>query len=277
MDAKHNLRVLFVDDDPFGAQGYVDSLVEGGFEVVYARSVRRALNEAKGRDFDAAVLDVRMSPGGQYSQIETAGGFATGVALARDLQEILPGAIVVALTASRDPGIQEFFASSRYTRYFYRPETEPPQFCRSLKHLLKFEVSPKVFLVHGHDHTTRDAVRRFIRERLGFKDVIVLADERSGGTTVFEKLEKASGDADLVFVLLTPDDFSASRSRARQNVILECGYFLGKLGRHSGRVIFLKKGDLELPSDLSGVVYVDISEGLERAEEAIRREAADWL
>jgi predicted nucleotide-binding protein len=78
---------------------------------------------------------------------------------------------------------------------------------------------------------------------------------------------------------MTPDDqtLTADRNddekrRARQNVILELGFFLGSLGRQSGRVFLLHKGPLELPSDLNGVVYVDITNGIDAAGEQIRKE-----
>jgi predicted nucleotide-binding protein len=82
----------------------------------------------------------------------------------------------------------------------------------------------------------------------------------------------------------TPDDpgWSASdpvneKRRARQNVIFEMGYFYGKLQRRKGRVTLLYSGDLELPSDIAGVIYINISDGIESAGEALRRELADWL
>ena len=85
----------------------------------------------------------------------------------------------------------------------------------------------------------------------------------------------------LVFVLLTPDDIGAKgdesddvKRRARQNVIFEMGYFLGALGRRSGRVVLLYWSSLDLPSDLSGVIYIDISKGIEAAGETIRKEIA---
>jgi len=43
--------------------------------------------------------------------------------------------------------------------------------------------------------------------------------------------------------------------RARQNVVLELGYFVGRLGRT--HVCALKRGEVEIPSDFDGVVYVD--------------------
>jgi predicted nucleotide-binding protein len=88
----------------------------------------------------------------------------------------------------------------------------------------------------------------------------------------------------VVFVLMTPDDTgyltgssAGAQARARQNVIFELGYFLGYLRRASGRVLILHSGPLELPSDLAGMVSIDIGAGVEAAAEAIRGELAGIL
>ena len=60
-------------------------------------------------------------------------------------------------------------------------------------------------------------------------------------------------------------------------MILELGFFLGKLQRQSGKVILLYKGSLDIPSDISGIIYIDISSGINAAGEQIRKEIADWL
>jgi predicted nucleotide-binding protein len=117
--------------------------------------------------------------------------------------------------------------------------------------------SRKVFVVHGHDESAKESVARFI-EKVGLKPII-LHEQASGGRTVIEKFEIFSDDVAFAVVLLTPDDMGAvmggqSRSRARQNVIMELGYFMGRLGRT--RVCALYKGDVELPSDVQGVLYV---------------------
>ena len=108
---------------------------------------------------------------------------------------------------------------------------------------------------------------------------IVLHEQANLGRAIIEKFEECSADANLVFVLLTPDDVGCGpdaldeeKRRARQNVILELGYFLGMLGRKSGRVILLHKGPLEIPSDISGIAYIDISDGVLKAGEDIRTE-----
>lgn len=114
-----------------------------------------------------------------------------------------------------------------------------------------------VFVVHGHDETLLAEVDAFLL-RIGLHPV-VLRVQPSSGRTIMEKIE-AYSDVQYAICLLTPDDIGASkktpddlRSRARQNVILELGYFIGLLGR--GRVCALYRGDLELPSDYHGVMY----------------------
>jgi predicted nucleotide-binding protein len=112
----------------------------------------------------------------------------------------------------------------------------------------------KVFIVHGRDDGPREAVARFL-ERLGFEPVI-LHERANLGRTVIEKVE-AHSDVGFAIVLLTPDDEGnlvgeRPRPRARQNVLLELGYFIGKLTRQ--RVCTFKVGDLEIPSDWRGVI-----------------------
>jgi predicted nucleotide-binding protein len=116
-------------------------------------------------------------------------------------------------------------------------------------------VGRKVFVVHGHDEGARETVARFL-EKIGFEPII-LHEQPNRGLTVIEKFI-AEGDVSFVVVLLTPDDFGAkngedARPRPRQNVLLELGYFIGRLGRE--KVCALKRGDMELPSDFAGVVY----------------------
>lgn len=59
-------------------------------------------------------------------------------------------------------------------------------------------------------------------------------------------------------------------SRARQNVILEFGYFIGLLSRD--RVCCLHKGDVELPSDMHGIVYIAFKESVNEARDMIKEE-----
>jgi len=123
--------------------------------------------------------------------------------------------------------------------------------------------SKKVFVVHGHDETAKIDVARTL-ERLGLEP-IVLHEQPSKGKTIIEKFEEHASLASYAIVLLTPDDIgypkdkdAEKKPRARQNVILELGYFAGSLGRE--RVCVLFKGSTEVPSDYIGVVYVPIDD-----------------
>jgi predicted nucleotide-binding protein len=117
-----------------------------------------------------------------------------------------------------------------------------------------------VFVVHGRDEAAREAVCRFL-EKIGARPV-VLSEQANRGRTVIEKFEDHSA-VKFSVVLLTPDDVGGLRdspdetsARARQNVILELGYFLGKLGRN--RFCILNKGNVEIPSDILGVVWIEM-------------------
>ena len=121
----------------------------------------------------------------------------------------------------------------------------------------------KIFIIHGKDQGTRSIVAGFLRD-LGL-EAVILQEQASQGLTVIEKFERWA-EVDFAIAMLTPDDVGGSQDddlqpRARQNVIFELGYFIGKYGRD--KVCALVKGTPEIPSDYSGVVYItfDESEG----------------
>lgn len=120
----------------------------------------------------------------------------------------------------------------------------------------------RIFIVHGHDEEAKQSVARFM-EKLKL-EAVILSERPNEGRTVIEKFERNS-DVSYAIVLLTPDDLGYSRDhpdqirpRGRQNVILELGYFVGRLSR--ARVCALYKGGVEMPSDFHGVVYVPMDE-----------------
>lgn len=116
-----------------------------------------------------------------------------------------------------------------------------------------------VLRVIGHDEVAKYAVARFV-ERLGLEAIIL--DEQSGGLqAIIDKFEEQADAIVFAIILLTPDDVGAAKSeknelqpRARQNVILELGYFIGKLDRN--QICLLYKEGVELPSDIRGQSYV---------------------
>lgn len=118
----------------------------------------------------------------------------------------------------------------------------------------------QVFIVHGRQEAAKVSAARFV-EKLGF-EAIILHEKASAGRTIIEKIEHYT-DVGFAIILYTPDDVGDIKSeniklkmRARQNVVFEHGYLIGKLGRSN--VSALVEGDVELPNDISGVVYVTL-------------------
>jgi predicted nucleotide-binding protein len=116
----------------------------------------------------------------------------------------------------------------------------------------------KVFIVHGHNEEMKEKVSSFVKQ-LGL-EAVILHEQVDLGRTIIEKFEQESINVDYAIILLTPDDKGFSiknpddiQYRARQNVILELGYFYAKLGR--GKVCALLSEGVELPSDIAGILY----------------------
>jgi predicted nucleotide-binding protein len=151
------------------------------------------------------------------------------------------------------------------------------------------ESKPKkeIFISHGKDQKSLDELKEMLTE-FGLKPV-VLSEQPSGGKTIVEKLEEYS-NVGYAFVILTPDDLggflelgskwsrparlkrfiSSAHPRPRQNVVLEFGYFVGKLGR--SKVTCLLKKPVEQPSDMQGIVYIPFNDSIKEIRAKIWNE-----
>ena len=280
-------RVLVADDDTFLAEDWACILESEGFEALCAHTgegVCSTLTKEKG-NLDLVLLDIRMPPGDGLSQPETRSGRATGLALARALRKKYPKLHLLGISACRDADVTEWF--KKYgSGYIQKPATteEILSVINRILYPRRAKRRPRCFIVHGHDAVAKLALKNYLQNTLGFPEPTILHEQPNLGRTIIEKLEEESGETEIVFVLLTPDDYVCGpdasddrKRRARQNVIFELGYFLGALGRRRGKTVLLYKGPLELPSDISGLVYIDISQGLEDAGEVIRRELSGLL
>ena len=122
--------------------------------------------------------------------------------------------------------------------------------------------SNKVFIVHGHNDVIKEKVARFLQNQ-GLEPII-LHEQPDCGKTIIEKFEKVTDNVGYAIILLSADDEGKAKTeieyknRARQNVIFEMGFFIGKLSRN--RVFLLQENGVEQPSDMQGIVYTPMDE-----------------
>lgn len=145
---------------------------------------------------------------------------------------------------------------------YWEDENQTPTPIHSEIHETERINTNEVFIVHGRDESAQNEVARFIA-KLGLVPVI-LHEQANLGRTIIEKFEEHA-QVGFAMALLTPDDVGALKDeennlnpRARQNVIFEFGYFIGRLGRQ--KVCALTKGNVEIPSDYSGVLYIRLDD-----------------
>ncbi len=115
----------------------------------------------------------------------------------------------------------------------------------------------KIFLIHGKNEAKRRELGDLLKDKLN-QQVVILEDQLDAGMTIIEKFTKYASECCYAFALLTPDDFVKSGEtsifQARPNVLFEIGWFYGKFGRD--RVMLVLQEGTDIPSDLSGIVYV---------------------
>jgi CheY-like chemotaxis protein len=281
---KTNETLLIVDDDKFLPIEISNILKDEGFQVILSNSPEDAIEKIQKENPDLVVLDVMLPHGNLFTNAETKGGFDTGIALARKILAEYPAIRVMAYTNRISRDTKSWF-ETRGLEYIRKGE--PPEILvKSIRRALGKPSRPraKIFIVHGHDEAAKLQLKNYLQNTLHFEEPIILHEQPSLGRTIIEKLEDEALNVEIVFVLLTPDDIvvnqsatNAEKRRARQNVILELGFFLGKLGRKNGRVLLLHKGETELPSDIQGLIYIDITNGVVAAGEQIRNELSEFL
>ena len=135
---------------------------------------------------------------------------------------------------------------------------------REIQDLLTGNISnikkKKIFVVYGHDDIAKTQLEAMLRR--WDLEPIILDQQVSAGQTIIEKLEEYSKEVQYAIVLATPDDEGKSNSetthkkRVRQNVVLELGMFLAKLGRDKVAILLKEDRDFEKPSDIQGLVYI---------------------
>lgn len=278
-------KILLIDDERYFMAPYIEFLKDEGFSVLTAGSLgdgKKLINANP--DADAAIVDIMMPVGDDPdpgSEFETRMGFMSGLVLARWIKANHLTISIIGMSLARENEITTWFERNG-AGFLDKTELLLHDFTEEVKRIVNKEDRRKhlrVFIVHGHDEVSKYELKNYLQNTLRLPEPVILHEQPSLGRTILEKFEQETRNVNLVFVLLTPDDdpFPSPKSndakrRARQNVVFEMGYFFGKLQRKNGRIVLLYKGSLELPTDISGIIYVDISKGIESAGELIRKE-----
>ena len=135
----------------------------------------------------------------------------------------------------------------------------------------------KVFVVYGHDINARTQLEAMLRR--WELEPLILDQLVSGGQTIIEKLEEYTSQANFGIVLATPDDIgypkkdeTKKRFRVRQNVVLELGMLLAKIGREKVAILLSQAEDMESPSDIQGLLYMPFKDNVEEAKLSLAKE-----
>ena len=135
----------------------------------------------------------------------------------------------------------------------------------------------KIFVVYGHDDIAKTQLEAMLRR--WSLEPILLDQQSSGGQTIIEKLEEYTNDVGYAIVLATPDDLGhrkdaedEKKSRVRQNVVLELGMFLSKLGREKVAILLKEDENFEKPSDIQGLVYIPFTKKVDEVTISLVKE-----
>jgi predicted nucleotide-binding protein len=121
----------------------------------------------------------------------------------------------------------------------------------------KRDFTRDVFIVHGHDGELKNELAQLL-QKIDFNPII-LHEQPDRGQTILQKLQYEGSRVGYAFILHTPDDEGRKRGadslapRSRQNVVFEHGMFVGQFSHR--RVCAIVREGVEIPSDLSGVIY----------------------
>lgn len=139
------------------------------------------------------------------------------------------------------------------------------------------DTNRKVFVVYGHDGNARTQLEAMLR-RWDLEPIII--DQLvSSGATIIEKLEEHTNEVNFGIVLATPDDIGYAKNnedkkryRARQNVVLELGMLLAKIGRSKVAILLSQAEDMEKPSDIDGLIYIPFKDNIEETKLSLAKE-----
>jgi CheY-like chemotaxis protein len=198
-------RILLCEDDGLAKSWMASALRDGGFEVTEASSVDDCLKSAAAGTYDLAVLDVMM-PGGELDWIETKGGFATGVAVARRLKQQCPDMKIVGISQAPVFETLQWFRANA-DGFIVKAEllSDPGAIVERIRKVIDpagWLKRCRSFIVHGHDRRALRALQDHLRA-FGFPPptdgpdyyrIVVAPNEHERGEDWVDVTEKACAD-----------------------------------------------------------------------------------
>jgi predicted nucleotide-binding protein len=293
-------HVLLIDDVDSVRVSLKQSLEEWDqLKVTTAATVKEAVKLFRAPPdpggWDAAVVDLLLKPvaGGHPELGEFASIQPNGYGLAQLFRQERRNRPVFGLTQEIEniaKTVQNWFKTAGDPTGDIGVYNKKTQWVLLRHHILKLAGQPprvKVFIVHGHDASnTKDELVRFVTDNLKWPQPVILQDAKKSGKTWIDLFEEHASLSAMAWILFTPDEWGCpivrpekgAEQRPRPNVSFECGYFMGAFGRQSNRILLFEKGNVVLPSDLTGIAQsVRLKGPVTEHENEIRRELAPWL
>ena len=241
--------ILLADNDIYFLKIRKVSLERAGYRVLTASDPIEARQLLSSTHIDLAILDICLENNRDEKDI-------SGLLLARDSAHSVPKIMLTeypSLETLRH-ALSGLMPGGAIAADYVTKADGPEALLRAIRAVLQ----QKIFIAYGHDEDAKNAVALLIKN-LGLRD-IVFDEQPNAVHAVIDQFENHA-NVGFAIALLTPDDVGSSKDRpgdvkprARQNVIFEFGYFIGKIGRQC--VCALYKAGVELPSQYPDVLYL---------------------
>lgn len=268
--------IYLIDDDAFFTDTLKGILGDLGFSAKTFASAKQFEKHLRKPPPYAMIVDLAVPIGNSalISSSQAKGGHDTGITLLRLAKQSWFTTRLVLITG-KPSNDARCWCEENEVEYLLKPISRSTlERCLGLRRL-------RAFIVHGRDQDAIDKIKSTLVD-LNIEP-IVLMEQQNRGRTVIEKFEKVSSSCDVAIIALSPEDIgriaidptSKEKMRMRQNVLFELGYFCGSFGRTSGRVILIEFSDLDIPSDLAGVMIIDGTKDKDTLTNEIRAEISN--
>ncbi len=135
----------------------------------------------------------------------------------------------------------------------------------------------KIFIIHGHDAAARLELEKLLKDEFKLAPIVLQDSPGESMETIIAKFEREANSCSAAIALFTADDeLKGGKLHPRLNVILELGYFLGRDQKGERRLIVLKKGLVEGPSDIHGVETINFERTISEVALKLQKQLKHW-